>query len=71
MSSWTEFSGRPAHAIDNGIRAVHRVRRKAAEPDTGRRKRGDAMRIQVSGKQIDIGEALRQHVEGRMGEAVV
>ena len=29
------------------------------------------MRIQVSGKQIDIGEALRQHVEGRMGEAVV
>ena len=29
------------------------------------------MRIQVSGKQINIGEALRQHVEGRMGEAVV
>ena len=29
------------------------------------------MRIQVSGKQIDIGDALRQHVEGRIGEAVV
>jgi ribosomal subunit interface protein len=29
------------------------------------------MRIQVSGKQIDIGEALRQHVEDRLGEAVV
>ena len=28
------------------------------------------MRIQVSGKQIDIGEALRQHVEDRLGEAV-
>ena len=28
------------------------------------------MRIQVSGKQIDIGEALRLHVEDRMGEAV-
>ena len=28
------------------------------------------MRIQVSGKQIDIGEALRTHVEDRLGEAV-
>lgn len=28
------------------------------------------MRIQVSGKQIDIGDALRTHVEGRLGEAV-
>ncbi len=37
---------------------------------SGRGKRGDAMRIQVSGKQIDIGEALRQHVEDRLGEAV-
>ena len=38
---------------------------------SARRKRGDAMRIQVSGKQIDIGEALRQHVEERLGESVV
>jgi ribosomal subunit interface protein len=29
------------------------------------------MRIQVSGKQIDVGEALRLHVEDRLGEAVV
>jgi ribosomal subunit interface protein len=28
------------------------------------------MRIQVSGKQIDIGDALRSHVEGRLNEAV-
>jgi ribosomal subunit interface protein len=28
------------------------------------------MRIQVSGKQIDIGEALRSHVEVRLNEAV-
>lgn len=28
------------------------------------------MRIQVSGKQIDIGEALRTHVEGRMTDVV-
>ena len=28
------------------------------------------MRIQVSGKQIDIGDALRTHVEGRLSEAV-
>jgi ribosomal subunit interface protein len=28
------------------------------------------MRIQVSGKQIDIGEALRAHVEDRLNEAV-
>ena len=28
------------------------------------------MRIQVSGKQMDIGEALRSHVEGRLDEAV-
>jgi ribosomal subunit interface protein len=28
------------------------------------------MRIQVSGKQIDVGDALRTHVEDRMGEAV-
>jgi ribosomal subunit interface protein len=28
------------------------------------------MRIQVSGKQIDIGDALRTHVEGRLNEAV-
>jgi ribosomal subunit interface protein len=28
------------------------------------------MRIQVSGKQIDIGDALRTHVEGRLIEAV-
>lgn len=28
------------------------------------------MRIQISGKQIDIGDALRQHVEGRLGDAV-
>ncbi len=29
------------------------------------------MRIQVSGKQIDIGDALRGHVEDRLNEAVV
>ena len=29
------------------------------------------MRIQVSGKQIDVGDALRIHVEDRLGEAVV
>lgn len=28
------------------------------------------MRIQVSGKQMDIGDALRTHVEGRLVEAV-
>ncbi|HVH01714.1 MAG TPA: ribosome-associated translation inhibitor RaiA [Amaricoccus sp.] len=28
------------------------------------------MRIQVSGKQMDIGDALRTHVEGRLTEAV-
>jgi ribosome hibernation promoting factor len=28
------------------------------------------MRIQVSGKQIDIGEALRSHVEDRLNDAV-
>jgi len=28
------------------------------------------MRIQVSGKQIDVGEALRSHVEERIGEVV-
>lgn len=28
------------------------------------------MRIQVSGKQIDIGDALRSHVEDRLNEAV-
>ena len=28
------------------------------------------MRIQVSGKQMDIGEALRTHVEARLGDAV-
>ena len=28
------------------------------------------MRIQVSGKQIDVGDALRSHVEGRLDEAV-
>ena len=28
------------------------------------------MRIQVSGKQIDIGDALRSHVEDRLGEAI-
>ena len=28
------------------------------------------MRIQVSGKQIDIGDALRTHVEDRLNEAV-
>lgn len=28
------------------------------------------MRIQVSGKQMDIGDALREHVEGRLTEAV-
>lgn len=28
------------------------------------------MRIQVSGKQIDIGDALRGHVEGRIGDVV-
>ncbi|WP_184148085.1 ribosome hibernation-promoting factor, HPF/YfiA family [Amaricoccus macauensis] len=28
------------------------------------------MRIQVSGKQMDIGDALRAHVEDRLGEAV-
>jgi len=28
------------------------------------------MRIQVSGKQMDIGDALRVHVEGRLNEAV-
>lgn len=28
------------------------------------------MRIQVSGKHIDIGDALRTHVEGRLNEAV-
>ncbi len=28
------------------------------------------MRIQVSGKQLDVGDALRAHVEERLGEAV-
>lgn len=28
------------------------------------------MRIQVSGRQMDIGDALRAHVEGRLNEAV-
>ena len=28
------------------------------------------MRIQVSGKQMDVGDALRSHVEDRLGEAV-
>ena len=28
------------------------------------------MRIQVSGKQIDIGDALRGHVEGRIGDVI-
>src|SRR5918999_4713296 len=28
------------------------------------------MRIQVSGKQIEIGDALRRHVESRLNEAV-
>ena len=28
------------------------------------------MRIQVSGKQMDIGDALRTHVEDRLNEAV-
>ena len=28
------------------------------------------MRIQISGKQMDIGDALRTHVEDRLGEAV-
>jgi ribosomal subunit interface protein len=28
------------------------------------------MRIQVSGKQLDIGDALRGHVEERLNEAV-
>jgi ribosomal subunit interface protein len=31
---------------------------------------GEAMRIQISGKQMDIGDALRTHVEDRLGEAV-
>jgi ribosome-associated translation inhibitor RaiA len=28
------------------------------------------MRIQVSGKQIDVGEALRSHAEEKLGEIV-
>ena len=31
---------------------------------------GQSMRIQVSGKQIDIGDALRTHVEDRLNETV-
>jgi ribosomal subunit interface protein len=34
------------------------------------KKAGWRMRIQVSGKQMDIGEALRSHVEDRLSEAV-
>jgi ribosomal subunit interface protein len=32
---------------------------------------GVTMRIQVSGKQIDVGDALRTHVEDRLTDAVV
>src|SRR5690606_13076741 len=32
--------------------------------------RGDIMRYQISGKQIDIGEALQTHVKAELGEVV-
>ena len=60
-----------AGSIDKSTGPVHRVRRQAepvlSEP---RESGGDAMRIQVSGKHIDIGDALRTHVEDRLNDAV-
>jgi ribosomal subunit interface protein len=32
--------------------------------------KGEAMRYQISGKQIDVGEALQTHVKAEMGELV-
>jgi ribosomal subunit interface protein len=32
--------------------------------------KGEAMRYQISGKQIDVGEALQTHVKAEMGEVV-
>jgi ribosome-associated translation inhibitor RaiA len=33
-------------------------------------RKGEAMRYQISGKQIDVGEALQTHVKAEMGEVV-
>ena len=43
------------------------MRNPSGTPDANK---GQIMRIQVSGKQIDIGDALRTHVEDRLIEAV-
>lgn len=43
------------------------MRNPSETPDANK---GQIMRIQVSGKQIDIGDALRTHVEDRLLEAV-
>lgn len=44
--------------------AIWNLRRARARPN------GDAMQIKVTGKQIDVGEALMSHVEGRLGAAI-
>src|SRR5687768_1425313 len=66
---------RPASTIDKGIAPVHSLRPVGLDGagsglTRGRNKQGQGMRIQVSGKQIDIGDALRTHVEDRLLDAV-
>jgi ribosomal subunit interface protein len=48
----------------------HRHRPAGSVGSTGGTTERQAMRIQVSGKQIDIGEALRSHSEERLTEIV-
>jgi ribosomal subunit interface protein len=41
------------------------------DPDAGvGMRKGEVMRYQISGKQIDVGEALQTHVKAEMGEVV-
>ena len=42
----------------------------ASSDAPGKRKDGPTMRYQISGKQIDVGEALTTHVKTELGETI-
>jgi ribosomal subunit interface protein len=64
---------RPRHKPDvakNSQRRTTRTHSPGGQTGTGYLREGGIMRYQISGKQIDIGEALQTHVKAELGEVV-
>jgi ribosomal subunit interface protein len=64
---------RPRHKPDvakNSQPRTTRTHSPGGQTGTGYLREGGIMRYQISGKQIDIGEALQTHVKAELGEVV-